>query len=106
MDYHALGLVDDQQILVLVYHIQWDILCNQRDLLQLRQDNGINSTCLGFMILFNGSTAEADLPLLQELLYTAPCQVRQLPCQKYINAFTVHFRDQIHNFTPLRNSIS
>ena len=85
MHHQALGLVEDDDVLVLVDHVQGDVLGEELRLLRLRQGHRQGLAAPETVVLGQGFAAAGDLPVLQEAGGGGAGQVLPLVCQPGID---------------------
>ena len=97
--YQPLGLVDDQQIIVLVDDIQRHFL--GRDVHSLRLGNlvGNGIANIQFVVFLTGLSVAGNQPFLNELLGGAAAQIRHAPGEKGVQPLPGNIGKQGHLFS-------
>ena len=101
VDDHALRLVNNEHICVLIDDVQRKCLRDDLDLAHLRHRDTIDRARLRLGVLLHRHAAQGDHSLLQKLLHGAPCQTGSLPRQKNIDTLSCILRNQFHTRTSL-----
>ena len=86
MHHHALGLVDDDQIVILVDDIQRDVLGLGLDGLRFRQVDTVGSAGDNFVFFVDAAAAAGHSALLHQVLQGAAGKLGPLPCQPGVQA--------------------
>ena len=86
---HALRLVDNEQVVVLVHNVQRDVLGPGLDGLRVRQVDGVDFAGRHLILFVDGRTAAGHKPLLDQVLQRTAGQRRALPGQPGVQASAV-----------------
>ena len=86
MHHHALGFVDDDQIVILVDDIQRDVLGLGLDGLRFRQVDTVGSAGDNFVFFVDTAAAAGHSALLHQVLQGAAGKLDALPCQPGVQA--------------------
>ena len=100
MDHQSLGLVDHDQIVVLVGHIQRDVLRLQIDLLHWGKVHLKGVLRCGFVIFADCLPVLCDAPVLQKLLCAAAGQIGEQAGQQHIDALAGKLGFNGHGVPP------
>ena len=105
MHHHALGFIDDQQILILIGNIQRNVLWYRIDGFGIRQVYLQRFTAGHFIVFLQGLAVQQNVLLLGQPLCCRAGQFFQLLCQKLIQSAAFLFRrcrqkDGLHPARP------
>ena len=105
--HHAPGLVHHDDVLVLVHHIQGNVLGHQRHVHRLVHHHSIHVARGDFFVFLHGHPVSGDLSLRQQPLRRRPGQTRHLLRQPRVHPGAGHFGGndcQFHYFSSFRIS--
>ena len=86
---HALRLVDNEQVVVLVHNVQRDVLGPGLDGLRVRQVDGVDFAGRHLILFVDGRAAAGHKPLLDQILQRTAGQRRALPGQPGVQTSAV-----------------
>ena len=104
MDHQALGLIDDQNVPVLVDHVQGNVLGHKLRLADLRQEDVKLLTGLGLGVFLHGPAAARHAALLQQPLDGAAGQLRQGAGKEHVHPLTALLSRPLHAFSRGRRT--
>ena len=84
VNHHAAGLVDDDDVRILIEHVKRDVLCTNLHLFGGRQRIDDLLSAAQFVVRLAHRAVHCDPPILNEALRIAAREIRQLPYERTI----------------------